>query len=222
MLFLDCDSTITSKFFISNYITFIQENNSKIVCGGRIYDKFPPDRNKILRWKYGIKKGSKPLNIRILSPNKSFMTNNFLIHRDVLNEVKFDERIVEYGHEDTLFGFELKKRGVEIKHIENPVLNGDIENNVEYLTKTEAGIINLIYILKYLNNDEDFINEVTILKFHNKIISSKFYRLIYLCFILCKPLIKFLLSFGIVDLRLFDFYKLGVLMQNYKHCVTEV
>ncbi|MBE9467543.1 MAG: hypothetical protein IMY72_04360 [Bacteroidetes bacterium] len=179
-----------------------------------------PLKEKMLSWKYGTKKESKSLEERILSANKSFMTNNFLIKKSTFNEIKLDERIVKYGHEDTLFGFELKKRGITIEHIQNPVLNGDIENNIEFLKKTKNGIINLIYILKYLKNDKDFINDVTILKFHNKIISSKLYGLIYMCFILNKPLLKFLFSIGIVNLRLFNFYKLGLLMQNYKRCLT--
>jgi glycosyltransferase involved in cell wall biosynthesis len=192
LLFLDCDALIISKDFVSKYIESIRQNKYSIICGGRIYDNTRPGRNQMLRWKYGIKKESQPYNIRILSPNKSFMTNNFLINRKIFEQIQFDERITEYGHEDTLFGYMLKKKGIGITHIDNPVLNGDIENNAEYLGKTEKGIINLIYILSYVDHDNDFIRDVTILNFYKKINAKKLTSLIHVVFICFKPLLKFL------------------------------
>jgi hypothetical protein len=221
LLFLDCDSLIVSSNFISKYIDIIKQGEYYVVCGGRVYDNIRPERNKILSWKYGIEKESQPLNIRLKSPNKSFMTNNFLINRKIFEKIKFDERITEYGHEDTLFGFMLKKEGINITHIDNPVLNGDIENNKDYLTKTEKGIINLVYILNYLEYDNAFIKEVAILNFYKEISSKKLVRIINFFYISFKPLLKFLLIKGYVNLRLFDFYKLGFLIQNYKQLVTK-
>jgi len=216
LLFLDCDSLIISKDFLSKYIEAIRQSEYYIICGGRFYDKHRPERSKMLRWKYGIRKESQPLDIRILSPNKSFMTNNFLIDQKIFKQIKFDERIIEYGHEDTLFGYMLKKKGINIKHIDNPVLNGDIEDNTEYLMKTERGIINLLHILNYLYYDNDFIKDVTLLNFYKKISSKKLTSIIYIIFICFRPLLKCLLTKGYVNLRLFDFYKLGFLIQNYK------
>ena len=217
LLFLDCDSLIISKDFLLKYIDSIIKNNDTIICGGRVYDKQSPGRNKMLRWKYGIKKESQPLAIRQISPNKSFMTNNFLIRRKTLDEIKFDERIIDYGHEDTLFGFRLKKRGIHIKHIDNPVLNKDIENNIEYLKKTEKGIINLIYILNYVDYNNDFIQDIKILNFYKKMTSMHLTGIFNILFSLLKPLFKFLLSHDFINLQIFDIYKLGILSQNYKY-----
>ncbi len=33
------------------------------------------------------------------------MTNNFLIQQVLLAKIKFDERLNQYGHEESLFGF---------------------------------------------------------------------------------------------------------------------
>ena len=220
LLFLDCDSLVVSNDFIKKYIDVIKRNEFFVVCGGRIYDPHRPEKNKMLRWKYGIIKESQPLDIRIKSPNNSFMTNNFLVKRNVFEQIKFDERICQYGHEDTLFGFMLKKKGITINHIDNPVLNGDIEDNIEYLEKTEKGIINLIYILKYLDYNADFIKDVAILNFYNKIDSIKITNIIRFFFFCLKPFFKFFLVQGIVILWLFDFYKLGLLIQNFKYHTT--
>ena len=79
LLFLDCDSLIPNKTFLSNYLKAIKKGESSIICGGRIYDSAKPDSNKLLRWKYGIEKESLSYEERMQQPNKSFMTNNFLI-----------------------------------------------------------------------------------------------------------------------------------------------
>lgn len=214
LLFLDCDSIIQKADFLINYIEVIKQGNYSVVCGGRVYDMHRPDRSKMLRWKYGIKKESQPVNVRKRFPNKSFMTNNFLINREVLESIRFDERITEYGHEDTLFGYALKLRSIIIDHIDNPVLNGEIEGNAEYLQKTEKGIVNLLHILNFVNHEEDFINDISLLRFYSKV--SRLKKIIGIVFTIVKPLIESLLAKGYVSLYLFDFYKLGLLIENDK------
>ena len=216
LLFLDCDSLIPSKSFLSNYLKAIKEDKNTIICGGRVYDSTKPDSNKLLRWKYGIERESLSCEERKRQPNKSFMTNNFLISKTLLQEIKFDERLSEYGHEDTLFGFELKKRGIEINHINNPVLNGDLEYNTEYLEKTEVGIHNLISILDYVNHDPDFIQDISLLNFYSKPSIKKLIPFIIILFPFLKPFIKFFLINGFISIRLFNFYKLGILTQGMK------
>jgi len=222
LLFLDCDTFIISDDFVAKYISAICRNEHDVICGGVVYNNFRPERSKMLRWKYGIKKESKPLDIRVLSSNKSFMTSNFLINRRIFEQIKFDERITEYGHEDTLFGFMLKENGISVKHINNPVLHGDIDYNTVYLKKTENGIINLIHILNYVDYDHQFIQDVTLLNIYNNLSSKKLTGIINVIFICFKPLLKFLFIKGYVNLMLFDFYKLGILIQNYKRYIKKV
>lgn len=207
LLFLDCDVIIYSDDFLSNYIKTIQKETNQLVYGGRIYSKSLPERNQMLRWKYGVKKESKPVNIRNQHPNKSFMTNNFIIEKRLFDTIKFDERLVGYGHEDTLFGFELKKRNIKITHIDNPVMDGDLQENRKYIEATEKAISNLIRILKITNYDKDFINDVELLRIYYKFYGVR--HLIKFVFIVLKPILKLSLSAGYVNLYIFDFYKLG-------------
>mgnify|MGYP000363990435 FL=1 len=116
LLFLDCDSIINNNF-IDNYLDSIIENNSEVFIGGRIYPSIKPDKNYLLRWKYCTLREQ----TNYPSSNKAFMSNNFLIKKELFEKIKFDERIKIYGHEDTLFGYELKKAGIKIKYINNPV-----------------------------------------------------------------------------------------------------
>lgn len=215
LLFLDCDSKIITTNYLKNYIQFIKEiPNYNIAFGGSVYDKNSPKRIKMLRWKYGVKKESQTLVIRKQTPNKSFMTNNFLINKKVFEKVKFDERIREYGHEDTLFGYMLHQNNYNITHIDNTVLNNNIEDNTEYLQKTEKSISNLISILEYVNNDEELIKSVTLLDFYKKMESKKLINIIYLLFLITKPILKYLFTKGYVNIYLFDFYKLGILIKQ--------
>jgi Glycosyl transferase family 2 len=209
MLFLDCDSIIISDNFIENYFTILKKQKPEVICGGRIYQKIKPERQKRLRWKYGLIKESQPLEIRQMDPNKSFMTNNFVVSRKLLGNLKFNEQLRQYGHEDTLFGFQLKKNNISIKHIENPVLNGGLEVNSEYLKKTEAGLLNLIYVIDYTGNDPELINDITILKYYQKVKKKHLTGMIVTVFYMFGTSIKYLLSKGIANLFLFDFYKLG-------------
>lgn len=216
LLFLDCDSYVNSDDFLKNYISEIQKQESEVICGGRVYDSEKPERNKMLSWKYGREKESKPFEIRKLLPFASFMTNNFVIAKSVFEKIKFDERLSEYGHEDTLFGYNMQVSRVKIAQIENPVLNGDIELNHIFLKKTEIGILNLIQILKYVSYEFTFIECVKLLSFHKKIKNLHLENVVLFLFLITKPILKLLLKKGLINLYLFDFYKLGFLIKNYK------
>jgi glycosyltransferase involved in cell wall biosynthesis len=216
LLFLDCDSKIISDTFLADYVDALLKNKEPVICGGRIYSKEKPSRNKRLRWKYGLQKESKEVTERLQQPNRSFMTNNFIIHRAVLSQCLFDERLVTYGHEDTLFGFRLKKAGFTIDHLDNPVLNDDLETNHEFLKKTEMGLKNLVLILGYVDWDASFVQDVAILQFYKKCKDTGLLNLIYVMYFISKPFAKFLLERGFVILSLFDFYKLGFLIQQLR------
>jgi len=214
LLFIDCDSKIISDNLLSNYIKSIKPRKTKVICGGSIYDKAMPEKNKMLRWKYGNVMESQSAEIRNRTPNNSFMTNNVLINRHVFDEIKFDERISEYGHEDTLFGFQLKKKGIQVLHIENPVLNNDIDENGVFLEKTEKSILNLITIAEYTGFDKDFVRDVAILNFYKKLNSAGLTGVIAFLYSGIQPFLNRLLVKGYVNLRVFNFYKLGFLIQG--------
>jgi len=210
LLFMDCDSLVVRNDFLSVYLKEMK-NNPSVVCGGRIYPA-KPERNRMLSWKHGVYKESLPAEIRKINPNKSFMTNNFVVAKSCLANIKFDERITKYGHEDTLFGHELAKNNIEITHIDNPVLNGDVETNEVFIEKTKHGVINLIHILNFLNYDKEFVKNVNLLNYYEK--SKSIRGLQYLLFKIFKRPIYYFLKKGYVNLKLFDFFKLGIFLEN--------
>jgi len=210
LLFMDCDSKVFDNNYIQNYIKNI---NNSIIYGGREYEQqVPENQDFYLRWLYGTKREVKPANERNLNPNKSFMTNNFLIKKTIFNNVKFNEQINTYGHEDTLFGFELEKNNIEILHIDNPLIHIGLETNTEFIEKTKQGVKNLKFISELLNNDKNLINNIKLLKIYHKIkLLKPFIILFYKIF---KPLIFKNLKSKKPNLHIFDFYKLATMFEK--------
>lgn len=211
LIFMDCDSEITCTNFIKNYLVYC---NSKIlVYGGRTYQNdAPADKNLYLRWIYGIKREVKSSEIRKKNPNKSFMTNNFLISKSIFNEIKFNENIRNYGHEDTLFGYELKKKKISIIHIDNPLKHIGLENNSEFLAKTEQGIKNLKLILQLFPIENELEEDIALIKYYHKIKKIHIAWLIKLTYNITKKFIICNLNSKRANLLLFDLFKLYLML----------
>lgn len=209
LLFLDCDSYVITDDFLRIYLEEIQKEDFSIIFGGRVYPKERPGREQLLSWKYGVYRESKSAAERRLNPSKSFMTNNFVVRKPLLEKIRFDERLVNYGHEDTLFGIALAEAQIPITHIENPVLNGHIETNEVYLKKTEESIHNLLFIEKNSNRPELLVQHITLISFYRKLEQKKMLGLLLLLYFLFRKPLRGLLQAGYVSLALFSFYKLG-------------
>ncbi len=134
------------------------------------------------------------------------MTNNFMILKKVFQNITFDENITKYGHEDTLFGYELKNGKIEVFHIDNPLIHIGLEKADEFIDKSKKAVENLKYIAEKYNYKE-LNQDVKILRIANRI---KFFSFI-ICFIykiLRKIIFKNLTSEK-PSLIFFDFYKLS-------------
>jgi GT2 family glycosyltransferase len=212
LLFMDCDSEVPSGNYIENYVPYCDKE--MVVCGGRIYRPDPPEEPEyLLRWLYGVSKEQIPDYIRNLNPYRSFMTNNFLIAKSILLKIQFDENIIQYGHEDTLFGLELKKQGIPVKHIKNPLIHIGLEISREFLRKTSEGIENLLNLLHDGRINRSDINDIRLLRTYARI--SK-YRLvgIYLFFyeFISSSVMRNLLGTN-PSIFAFDLYKLSLISQ---------
>ena len=211
LLFLDCDSAIISNDFVEHYLSFIKTNKPNIIVGASIYQTQIPDRSHRLRWYYSINRESKSLIKRLGNHNIGFKTNNFVIDKDTFEGVLFDDRLIGYGHEDTLFGFNLKKKGIQIHHIENPVMNKILDSNESFLSKTEEGIVSLVTILTFDYNILEFINQVRLLSFYKRLFQNRILFILFKLTLPSRKLIESILKRGILSLFLFDLFKLQLL-----------
>ena len=160
ILFLDDDSIIDDHDFLKKYLS-VYDGNS-ILCGGRKYTEKLSDKKYALHWKYGQKIESRNSEERNQHPYESFHSNNFLIPRNIWKEVSFDENLTQYGHEDTLFGYELSRLSYPIVHIDNEVIHGQLETNKEFLAKTKLALQNLNRL--YHRGNGEFNASVTLIR----------------------------------------------------------
>lgn len=155
LLFLDGDAGISeNKNFIAEYVKHLQANH--VVCGGTAYNNSAPsDQNYLLRYLYGKSREEKAAQIRQAEPYNGFSAFNFAIPRNLFMEVMFDENLSKYGHEDTIFGNELKYRCIPIKHLNNTALHLGLDTNAEFIVKTKQGVENLRKLIDVGLVDED-------------------------------------------------------------------
>ena len=202
LLFIDCDCSIQSENFLDEY--FAQLNNLVVYGGRRHHDNPPKNKNKKLRWLYGIKKEDQNFNYRVKNPYHCFRSNNFLIKKTILSKIRFNENIKTYGHEDTFLSIELKKNKIAIFQINNPVFHEGIEDSNIFLEKTKSAIKNLVLLEKC----EQDTSSIKLIKSYNLINKLKLTRLISpLSKTISKILERQLLS-SRPSIKIFDLYKL--------------
>ncbi|HPE77684.1 MAG TPA: glycosyltransferase, partial [Draconibacterium sp.] len=120
LLFIDADSLPVEKNYLKKYIENLKPG--QVLCGGTVYNRQKPvDQEKYLRWVYGTNREAISAENRNSKKGFIITSNNFLIEKPVFEEVHFREDIKNYGHEDTLLGYDLFRAGIEIFHIDNPL-----------------------------------------------------------------------------------------------------
>ncbi len=207
LLFIDSDSEIPDTY-IQKYLPYIQ-NNKTIVCGGRVHPSKLPALDKSLRWKVGKLKEDFSAKHRNIVPNQSFMSNNFLVQKKLFDQIKFDESIARSGHEDTMFGIKLESIGINIIHIDNPVIHIGLENNIEFITKTEQRLETLKIIENNNNGNHLIYDRIKILRYYRILKKLKLIGFTALLFTQSRTLLSKLLKASNPSMFIYDLYKLG-------------
>ena len=161
-LFLDADGMPVNEHFLSLYINEIGQ--SDVICGSILHPEQCPSPFKTLRHRYEKEAEKRFTAVR---RNKkayaSFRSFNFMITREAFRATRFDEDFKDYGYEDLLFGRQLKEHGFAVKHIENPMLNMDIEDNDVFLSKVRESNFTLKKFYVKLREDSSLIHAYELL-----------------------------------------------------------
>jgi glycosyltransferase involved in cell wall biosynthesis len=213
LLFLDSDSELVTNDFLGYYIKAAQ--GAEVICGGTVYRGSPPsDKSTLLRWTYGRAREQMTALQRSSGNKFSITANNFMIRKDIFVQHPFREIILEYGHEDTVLGFDLNKGGVKVIHADNPVLHNGLEPSVEYLEKTRKALDNLVYISENIIGDARFRNESGFLKMRNGLKKTGLLPLAGVLFRMFEPYLAKNLTGKNPRLFLFDLYRTGYLCRK--------
>lgn len=204
LLFIDGDSLLLDKYFIKRYIENINDT-TEIIYGGRVHPETVEAQRK-LRWKYGIVHEDLKAIQRNKNKYKSVLFNNTLIKKKCFEKIGFEQTITQYGHEDTVFSYHLKKLNTYIQHIDNPVLHGDVDLNDVFFNKMHKSIENLNSIYKTKLVEPDFI---TFLKFFNKLKRFKLNYLFALNYKIFRFIFKQNLTSKTPSIYLFDLFRIS-------------
>lgn len=203
LLFIDSDAVVERRGFLSAYIEALKR--SDVVCGGLYHSEEQPSEECTLRYKYEKNADKKRSAAeRGKAPYDNFSTFSFAIRKELFLSIGFDKSITQYGYEDTLFGHELKRRGIPVTHIDNPLLHNGIESNTIYLEKIEKSIETLSAI-------KDRLNETPLLRCFGLLQRMRLIRVTAFLWDVSRPLLRCNLLGRHPSLTLLDFYKLGLL-----------
>jgi len=209
LLFIDADVMLpgTAEAYILKWLPMI--TISRVICGGTLYHDSPPgDPDKLLRWKFGKWREQRKAADRNKHPHARFSTYNVLIDRSIFDKIRFNEELKQYGHEDTLMGYQLKKAGIDILHIDNGLMHEGLETNKDFLNKTKLGIENLSKLYDIVTDKKAFSEAERILRAYNKL---RFFRLTLILariFIRYRDKMEIKLDSSNISLLLFGFYKM--------------
>ncbi len=175
LLFVDCEVEIPKDNFLSAYIDAVEDFD--VVYGGVIIGGNAENLSGNLRYNY--EKACEPHHCaanRNKHPYDNFRTTNFLIRRQTMLRLPFNENIKSYGYEDVMYGKCLCENNVKILHIDNGVEYVNYESNLRFLEKTEEAMHTLLMFKKEMENYSRLINvEKRITNWHVR----KLFHLIY-------------------------------------------
>ncbi|WP_430815882.1 glycosyltransferase family 2 protein [Carboxylicivirga sp. RSCT41] len=174
-----------------------------LVIGGLKYGRKPKDKNLRLRWNYGRLREAR---IQYTADSLSFLSSNFMIDKTLFASIQFDERITEYGHEDTLLGIQLRLRQIPFVQIDNKVTHCGLETASIFISKTRESISNLWKIYTKINQNN--LQKLLIIKILKKKQNKVLIKTLSLLFTFLNQPIQFYLSKIYPSIYIFDLYKL--------------
>lgn len=209
LLFIDSDMVIRRKDFVEKYLTGLGEGHFVLYGGYEVNanpDSSPSHCGGVgggLRFVYEKENEHKhTVEQRRQQPYRDFHTSNFMISRDVMLRIPFNENFKMYGYEDVLLGKQLKDAGIPIRHIDNPVSFEKFESNEDFIRKTEESI------RTQLDFRELLADYSTLIQFGDKISRLHLSWLLHLAYKAMGKMLRKRLCSGSPSTLLLNIYKL--------------
>lgn len=217
VLLIDSDLFLCDDNYLYKYAT----STADVVYGGTriggegfaMVDNEANTENLKGNLRYIYEKKAEPSHravFRQLRPNQEISVCNLYARRDIMEAHPFDSRFKAYGYEDVLFGKRLAESGIEVTHIDNPVLINEFEPNSVFVKKTEEAILTLCRFEQDLEGYSNLKTKVTTL---GRYVPLSLFRLWHR---IMKNKEKRNLTGSKPSLLLFKLYKLGFFLENRK------
>lgn len=215
VLLIDSDLFLCDDNYLYKYAT----STADVVYGGTriggeglaMVDNEANTENLKGNLRYIYEKKAEPSHraaFRQLRPDQEISVCNLYARRDIMEAHPFDSRFKAYGYEDVLFGKRLAESGIEVTHIDNPVLINEFEPNSVFVKKTEEAILTLC---RFEQDLEGYSNLKTKVSTLGRYIPLSLFRLWHR---IMKNKEKRNLTGSKPSLLLFKLYKLGFFLEN--------
>ncbi len=205
ILIMEADALPENEFYLKNYIELLS-NSTSVIFGGVKYPNIVPSKEKLLRWKYGLKRETKSLNQRLKNNYDFVFTWNLLLKKEILLQFQFPEFVKDYGYEDLIFIENLRLNSVPVVHIENLLIHYNNEDSIDFIEKSEKAVQNLYNLVRFHKIDPKSARLTKVHSLLNKLYLTGIIKAIYR---LTKKRILANLTSENPNLYLLDFYKLG-------------
>ena len=205
VLIMEADAFPEKKTYLRDLIAAINQE-TQVIFGGVAYPYQKPEKDKLLRWKYGNERESVSFLERLKNPYHFVFTWNLLLKKELLSNYHFPYNVKDYGYEDVVFIKQLKENNIPIQHIENRLIHFNSETSLTFIEKTEKAITTLRQLIldkKLELSDTKIGKAYKMIKFWQlDFLISFFFKKV------SKSIIKNLMS-SHPSLILLDLYKLG-------------
>lgn len=213
ILFMDDDVYPYDRNFIHNHYIANINNEKYFFCGQIRFDK-----NLVKEYNYYRFRDEQHLknnSIGIDLPFNKIVVMNLSFKKEFINHVGYlDERFINYGCEDTEFGYRIVNSGFKLRYLENALAihREDSKDIVEYSNKIAKNAIYGKKVLKEIN--EQVLNDLEHNRFDKKnIINTFFFNDFFGSFVK-----KYLIIFDKINLFYnYYLYKYFLYYINYKH-----
>jgi len=206
LLMIDCDAEVNDEQYIKHYLDDIDQ--SQVIIGGVCYSRQKPSSDHILRWYYGKNRECPTAGKRNKHPYKSLLSFNLMIDRDVMLKYPY-ELFKDYGHEDSVMGFNFKKHGIKVLHIDNPLIHNGLDTNEDFLKKSLKAVEK--YLTSAVFQSDELVSQIKIFRIFRIVQKLGLCRLLALKFRIAGNCMKKNLCGKNPSLFLFDVYRLSYL-----------
>ena len=202
LLFIDADCSLEdANKFLDNYRD--DANDQLVLCGGHKYSsEYAKDTR--LHYLFGTHRESRSAIERNTHPFRWVFTSNLWCPRRIALQFPFNEKLAGYGYEDNLWADDLKRAGLKLTHLDNPVIHKGLKTRSQFFKDIDQSLLQLAEQSNLKNNQEIRLNRV-FLNMKNSLSG----KLVLWLVSSLSNLWKWLTTYNFYTLFFLDLYKLG-------------
>lgn len=138
LLLLDADMLPDTSAFLVTYLDMLAKHPAPaLMAGGFSLNQVSPTPAQALHAAQSARSECLPAQTRQSEPGRYVFTSNILVHRQVLELVRFDDRYSGWGWEDVDWGLRVAAM-FPVRHIENTATHLGLDDDAALLRKYET------------------------------------------------------------------------------------